>query len=103
MSMYPPYFQHVFDVIFSILAVQNQSFMLLDKYRNEALKNKVDRVSCSFQNCINAVFCRHGSLTAAQQQLIRETLMKWLQAQVSTVYHFVDIHVNNEKSSYMCI
>lgn len=38
MSMYPPYFQHVFDVIFSILAVQNQSFMLLDKHRNEALK-----------------------------------------------------------------
>lgn len=26
---------------------------------------------------------RHGSLTGAQQQLIRETLMKWLQSQVS--------------------
>ncbi len=79
MSMYPPYFQHV--------SCAKPVFYA-------ALKNKVDRVSCSFQNCINAVFCRHGSLTAAQQQLIRETLMKWLQAQVSTVSHFVDIHVN---------
>lgn len=28
------------------------------------------------------VLFRHGSLTGAQQQLIRETLMKWLQSQV---------------------
>lgn len=28
------------------------------------------------------LFCRHAGLSAAQQQLIRETLMKWLQYQV---------------------
>lgn len=28
------------------------------------------------------VYFRHASLSAAQQQLIRETLMKWLQCQV---------------------
>ncbi|XP_051546507.1 exportin-T isoform X1 [Myxocyprinus asiaticus] len=35
-----------------------------------------------FQVLEHQIKFRHGSLTAAQQQLIRETLMKWLQAQL---------------------
>ncbi|XP_051544369.1 exportin-T isoform X3 [Myxocyprinus asiaticus] len=38
-----------------------------------------------FQVLEHQIKFRHGSLTAAQQQLIRETLMKWLQAQLMNV------------------
>uniref|UniRef100_A0A673G482 Exportin-T n=1 Tax=Sinocyclocheilus rhinocerous TaxID=307959 RepID=A0A673G482_9TELE len=39
-----------------------------------------------FQVLEHQIKFRHGSLTAAQQQLIRETLMKWLQAQLMNVH-----------------
>ncbi|XP_051974310.1 exportin-T [Xyrauchen texanus] len=38
-----------------------------------------------FQVLEHQIKFRHGSLTAAQQQLIRETLMKWLQGQLMNV------------------
>uniref|UniRef100_A0A8C1MPM9 Exportin-T n=1 Tax=Cyprinus carpio TaxID=7962 RepID=A0A8C1MPM9_CYPCA len=39
-----------------------------------------------FQVLEHQIKFRHGSLTAAQQQLIRDTLMKWLQAQLMNVH-----------------
>lgn len=39
-----------------------------------------------FQVLEHQIKYRHGSLSAAQQQLIRETLMKWLQAQLMNVH-----------------
>ncbi|XP_052410678.1 exportin-T [Carassius gibelio] len=39
-----------------------------------------------FQVLEHQIKFRHGSLTAAQQQLIRETLMKWLQAQLMNAH-----------------
>lgn len=43
------------------------------------------RVSPNTNMC---VYFRHASLSAAQQQLIRETLMKWLQCQVPSQTHW---------------
>ncbi|XP_016307637.1 exportin-T isoform X2 [Sinocyclocheilus anshuiensis] len=51
----------------------------------EQLKESLD----GWEVCAEALakgFYRHESLTAAQQQLIRETLMKWLQAQLMNVH-----------------
>ncbi|XP_077088159.1 exportin-T [Siphateles boraxobius] len=39
-----------------------------------------------FQVLEHQIKFRHGSLSAAQQQLIRETLMKWLQAQLMNLH-----------------